>query len=160
MVYGVSRCGFVHLELQGLQSLGRGHFLNPLTFSISFALRSSRLRKLRKEVNSHFRGSSSNKRAIRPSNSIAFRTGVTFNNPQGNGWIDVDGSFVQLEAGHQGRVYAVDPDNVLYYRSGICVNHPTGSSWKQVKSLLVDRVAVGDNSLFVIAKNGSVFTST
>ena len=31
--------------------------------------------------------------------SIAFLTGVTFNNPQGTGWLDVDGSFVQLKKG-------------------------------------------------------------
>ena len=67
---------------------------------------------------------------------------------------------MQLEAGHQGRVYAVGPDNVLNYRIGICVFHPTGSAWKQVKSLLVDHVTTGDNSLFVISKNGSVFKST
>ena len=85
---------------------------------------------------------------------------MTFNNPQGTGWLDVDGSFVQLEAGHQGRVYAVSPDNVLNYRMGISTFHPTGSAWKQVEGLLVNRVAVGDNSLFVIAKNGSVFMST
>ena len=67
---------------------------------------------------------------------------------------------MQLEAGHQGRVYAVDPDNVLYYRTGICANHPTGSAWKQVKGLLVTHVTVGHNILFVIAKNGTVFMST
>ena len=93
--------------------------------------------------------------AIRPNNSIAFRTGVTFDYPQGTGWLDVDGSFVQLEDGYQGRVYAVSPDNVLNYRSGICATHPTGSAWKQV-----DHVAVGDNTLFVIATNGTVFMST
>ena len=85
---------------------------------------------------------------------------MTFNNPQGTGWLDVDGSFVQLEAGHQGRVYAVSPHNVLYYRVGICVFRPTGSAWKQVEGLLVNYVTVGDNILFIIAKNGSVFMST
>ena len=98
--------------------------------------------------------------AIRPDNSIAFRTGVTFNNPQGTGWLNVSGRFVQLEAGYHGRVYAVSPDNVLNYRIGICVFHPTGSTWKKVKSLMFNRVAVGDNSLFVITKNASVFMFT
>ena len=85
---------------------------------------------------------------------------MTFNNPQGTGWLDVSGRFVQLEAGHQGRVYAVGPDNVLNYRIGICVFHPAGSAWKKVKRLMFNRVAVGDNSLFVITKNGPVFMST
>ena len=98
--------------------------------------------------------------AIRPNNSIVFRTGVTFNNPQGTGWLDVSGSFAQLEAGHQGRVYAVGPDNVLNYRIGICVFRPTGSAWIQVKGLEVNHVTVGDNSLFVIAKNGTILMST
>ena len=85
---------------------------------------------------------------------------MTFDYPQGTGWLDVDGSFVQLEAGYQGRVYAVSPDNALYYRSGICATHPTGSAWKQVEGPLVNHVAVGDNTLFVIATNGTVFMST
>ena len=85
---------------------------------------------------------------------------MTFNNPQGTGWLDVSGRFVQLEAGYHGRVYAVSPDNVLNYRIGICAFHPAGSSWKKVKSLMFNRVAVGDNSLFVITKNGPVFMST
>ena len=67
---------------------------------------------------------------------------------------------MQLEAGYQGRVYAVSPDNGLYYRSGICATHPTGSAWKQVEGLMVNHVAVGDKTLFVIATNGTVFMST
>ena len=85
---------------------------------------------------------------------------MTFDYPQGTGWIDVDGSFVQLEAGSQGRVYAVSADNGLYHRSGICAIHPTGSAWKKAKGLEVKHVTVGDSSLFVIATNGSVFMST
>ena len=98
--------------------------------------------------------------AIKPDNSIAFRTGVTFSYPQGTRLLDVDGSFVQLEAGYQCRVYAVTSGNVLYYRFGICALHPTGSTWKQVEGLQVKHVTVGDNSLFVIATNGTIFTST
>ncbi len=98
--------------------------------------------------------------AIRPDSSIAFRTGVTFNYPQGTSWLDVDGSFVQLEAGSEGRVYAVTANNELYYRVGICVLYPTGKRWKHVKDPRVKHVAVGDKSLFVIATNGTVFTST
>ncbi|CAB4044556.1 Hypothetical predicted protein, partial [Paramuricea clavata] len=55
--------------------------------------------------------------------------------PQGTSWLDVDGNFVQLEAGYQGRVYAVTSENMLYYRFGICALHPTGSTWKQVEGL-------------------------
>ena len=84
---------------------------------------------------------------------------MTFNNPQGTEWLDVDGSFVQPEAGHQGRVYAVSTDNFLYYRIGICAFHPTGSAWIQVNGLEVNHVAVGDNILFVIATDGSILTS-
>ena len=84
---------------------------------------------------------------------------MTYKFPQGTGWLNVNGSFEQLEAGHQGRVYAVDPDNALYYRTGICANHPTGNAWKQVENLLVTHVTVGHNILFVIAKNGTVFMS-
>ena len=84
---------------------------------------------------------------------------MTFNNPQGTEWLDVDGSFVQLEAGHQGRVYAVSTDNFLYYRIGICAFHPTGSAWIQVNGLEVNHVAVGDNILFVIATDGSILMS-
>ena len=85
---------------------------------------------------------------------------MTFDYPQGTGWINVDGSFVQLEAGYQGRVYAVSPDNALYHRIGICAIYPTGSTWRKVKGLEVKHVTVGDSSLFVIATNGSVFMST
>jgi hypothetical protein len=99
--------------------------------------------------------------AIKPDNSIAFRTGVTITYPQGTNWLDVDGKhFVQLEAGYQGMVYAVTSDNALYYRSRVCALNPTGSQWKQVKNLQVKHVTVGDNSLFVIATNGTIFTST
>ena len=97
--------------------------------------------------------------AIRSNNFIAFRTGVTFHKPQGTGWIDVDGSFVQLEAGYKGRVYAVTADNRLYYRVGICTLYPTGNAWQLVEDLQVKHVAV-DKSVFVIATNGTIYTST
>ena len=99
--------------------------------------------------------------AIKPDNSIAFRTGVTFDYPQGTRWIDVDGSFVQLEAGYQGRVYAVTSDNHLYYRSGICAFHPTGNRWREAKGVQgCLHVTVGKSSMFVITTNGTIFTSS
>lgn len=85
---------------------------------------------------------------------------MTFDFPQGTDWLDVDGSFVQLEAGHKSIVYAVTSDKVLFYRVGICFLQPTGFLWMPVKELSVTHVAVGHNTLFVIATNGTIFTST
>ena len=80
--------------------------------------------------------------------------------PQGGSRLDVDGSFVQIEAGYQGGVYAVSSENVLNYRIGICAIHPTGSASKQVEGLLVQHVTVGDGSLSIIAISTTVFRST
>ena len=85
---------------------------------------------------------------------------MTFDYPQGTSWIDVDGSFVQLETGYQGRVYAVTSDNHLYYRNGICALNPTGHKWIKVDGLQVKHVTVGKSSMFVITTNGTIFTSS
>lgn len=97
--------------------------------------------------------------AIKSDNSISFRTGVTSDSCVGSGWIDVDGSLVQLEAGVAGVVYGITSDGNLYTREGVCEGNPTGFKWKHIKGTSFAHITVGMSTMYGIAKNGSILAS-
>ena len=90
-------------------------------------------------------------------NSIVFRTGITSTQCQGLAWQDVEGSFVQLEAGRTGEVYAINANGDLYVREEVCELNPTGKRWRHIQGIAFKHITIGNSYLVGIAKNGTIF---
>ncbi|XP_028398920.1 uncharacterized protein LOC114522442 [Dendronephthya gigantea] len=96
--------------------------------------------------------------AVRSDGTVAFRKGVSVENCKGTNWTDIPGDFIQLDAGKTGSIYGIGRNQNLYRIAAICEKMPLGHKrWIKVLNERFTHVAVGDQNMFAVAENGTVF---
>lgn len=68
------------------------------------------------------------------------------------------GDCIQLDAGKTGSIYAIGKTQNLYRIAEICEKMPLGNKrWNKVLGAKFKHVTVGDQNMFAVAENGTVF---
>ncbi len=82
-----------------------------------------------------------------------YRSGINSSNPGGVAWVQTGGSFIQLDAGMRGDVYAVDKEGQMYTREGTRPGNPQGYKWSKVGNERFLHVSVGEKFVLGIHHN-------
>lgn len=93
---------------------------------------------------------------IRKDGTILYRKGVTEQNPQGESWINVDGTNIEkVSADSANNVLAVRTDGRLLARAGVSDKMPTGTSWVNLGERVMD-ATISDYGVWVINQTGTL----
>ena len=93
---------------------------------------------------------------VRKDGTILYRKGVTEQNPQGESWVNVDGTnIMKVSADSMNNVLAVRNDGRLLARAGVSDKMPTGTSWVDLGEQMID-ASISDYGVWVINKTGTL----
>ena len=79
------------------------------------------------------------------------------NTPGGVAWVNTGGSFVQLDAGTRGEVYAVDNKGQLYTREGISAGNLKGHKWSKFGNEQLLHVSIGEKFVWGIHNTSMIY---